>query len=253
MNLLHYRDNVYSQFGEDGIIQEICSRLGIKTGWFVEFGAWDGRHLSNTYNLVAHKGWQGVFIECDPEKYRALLQTKAAFPDRLHTMCAMVGFEGDSRLDSLLAKTPIPPDFELLSIDIDSYDWQVWNALEHYRPKIVIIESNAAIPPGISQVHNPPASFGASFTALVSLGRSKGYQLVCHTGNCFFIRNELVPNLRLGSDLLASPEKLFNYPRHYRERLIEAGRRVLPKRFMHVLFGVSLRLKAWLGTRRHNS
>lgn len=244
MNLLHYRCNKYSQFGEDGIIQEICHRLGIKVGWFVEFGAWDGQHLSNTYNLLANKGWQGVFIECDPEKYKALLHTKADFPDRLHTLCARVGFEGESKLDSLLAKTPTPRDFELLSIDIDSYDWQVWNALAHYRPKIVIIESNSAIPPGISQIHNPPASSGASFTALVNLGRSKGYQLVCHTANCFFIQDELVPNLHLEPDLLASPERLFNYSRHYRERLIGVGRRLLPERSIHFLFGLSQRLKA---------
>jgi hypothetical protein len=243
MGLLEYRDNKYSQFGEDGIIKEICYRLGIKEGWFVEFGAWDGKHLSNTYNLLANKGWQGVLIECDPEKYKALLRTKEAFPERLHTLCAMVGFEGESRLDNLLAKTPIPGEFELLSIDIDSCDWQVWNALEKYRPRIVIIESNCAIPPGIFQIHNPPASVGASFTALVNLGRSKGYQLVCHTGNCIFIRDELVPKLNLEAKLLASPERLFNYPRHYKERLIGVGRRLLPKRFMHFLFGLSQQIQ----------
>jgi hypothetical protein len=243
MDLLEYRDNKYSQFGEDGIIEEICYRLGVKKGWFVEFGAWDGKHLSNTYNLLGNKGWQGVLIECDPEKYKALLHTKEAFPERLHTLCAIVGFEGESRLDSLLAKTPIPQDFELLSIDIDSYDWQVWNALEKYRPRIVIIESNCAIPPGIYQIHNPPASVGASFTALVNLGRSKGYQLVCHTGNCIFIRDELVPKLNLEAKLLASPERLFNYPRHYKERLIGVGRRLLPKRFMHFLFGLSQQIQ----------
>jgi len=249
VSLLEYRDNKYSQFGEDGIIEEICCRLGIKEGWFVEFGAWDGKHLSNTYNLLANKGWQGVLIECDPEKYKALLQTKKAYLDRLHTLCAKVGFEGETRLDSLLAKTPIPQEFELLSIDIDSYDWQVWNALEKYKPRIVIIESNSTIPPGIIQIHKPPESCGASFTALVSLGQSKGYQLVCHTGNCFFVRDELVPKLNLEAKLLASPELLFNYPRHYAERLIEAGRRLLPGPLMRFFFGLSQRLKEATGRR----
>jgi hypothetical protein len=254
MGLIGYRENNYSQLGEDGIIEEICRRLGIKEGWFVEFGAWDGKHLSNTYNLLANKGWQGVLMECDPERYKALLHTKEAFPTRLYTFCTKVGFEGESRLDNLLANTPIPRDFELLSIDIDSYDWQVWNALEKYRPRIVIIESNATIPPGIIQIHNPPASYGASFTALVNLGKSKGYQLVCHTGNCLFVRDELVPKLHLEAKFLASPEMLFNYPRHYKERLIGAGRRLLPERFMHFLFGLSQRLKEATGRRpRSNS
>jgi len=249
VDLLGYRENKYSQFGEDGIIQEICYRLGIKVGWFVEFGAWDGKHLSNTYNLLANKGWQGVLIECDPEKYKALLRTKEAYPEKLHTLCAKVGFEGESRLDSLLARTPVPQNFELLSIDIDSWDWQVWNALEEYRPRIVIIESNSAIPPGKFQIHEPPASHGASFTALVSLGRSKGYQLVCHTGNCFFVRDELVSKLEMEAKLLASPEMLFNYPRHYKERLIGAGRRLLPEQLAHFFFGLSQRLKEATGRR----
>ena len=167
MNLLDYRDNKYSQTGEDGIIQEIFRRLGRAEGWFVEFGACDGKWLSNTYNLLAHKNWQGVYIEADQGRYQELLKTRAAFPERLHTICALVGFEGEGKLGDLLATTPIPKDFDLLSIDIDSYDWQVWNALEHYQPKVVIIECNCTIPPGVISRHNPPTSQGASFTALV--------------------------------------------------------------------------------------
>ena len=158
-NLLSYRYNRYSQSGEDGIIEELCRRLGITTGWFVEFGAWDGKHLSNTYNLLSHHAWQGVHIEGDPKKYQDLLLTRAAFPERLHTLCAMVGFEGESKLDQLLARTPLPRNFDLLSIDIDSYDWQVWHALTEYRPKIVVIEGNSELPPGSSRfTTRPPAS-----------------------------------------------------------------------------------------------
>jgi hypothetical protein len=105
-NLLSYRYNRYSQSGEDGIIEELCRRLGIITGWFVEFGAWDGKHPSNTYNLLSHHAWQGAHIEGNPERYQGLLLTQAAFPKRLHTLCAMVGFEGENKLDKLLAARP---------------------------------------------------------------------------------------------------------------------------------------------------
>jgi len=243
-DLKQYRKNLHSQNGEDGILEEICQRLAITKGWFVEFGAWDGRHLSNAYHLLADKGWSGVFIEGDPKKYEDLLKTKAAFPERLHTICAMVGFEGESRLDNLLGKTPVPKEFDILSIDIDSYDWQVWNALENYRPKIVVIESNCSIPVGEISVHEPPARQGASFTALTELGTRKGYQLVCHTGNCIFVVNELVPELHLPAELLALPEKLFDYPKHYKERLINLARKLVPKRWMEAAFRFSQQRKA---------
>lgn len=243
MNLNHYRRNVYSQFGEDGIIEEICRRLGMDTGWFVEFGAWDGKYLSNTFNLASNKGWGGVYIEGNTERYKDLLRTQAEFPSKLHTLCAMVGFEGENILDNLLAKTPLPREFELLSVDIDSCDWQVWNSLKDYRPKIVIIESNSLILPGKIEIYDPPTSPGSSFLALVKLGVDKGYQLVCHTGNCIFVLKELAPRLELDPELLAAPEKLFDYKQRRHEQIVRLGRKLLPERVMQHLFGLFHRFK----------
>ena len=49
-----YRKNFFSQNGEDGVISEILKRLNLKSKekWCCEFGAWDGIHGSNTFNLV---------------------------------------------------------------------------------------------------------------------------------------------------------------------------------------------------------
>src|SRR5688572_24997351 len=132
--LIDFAFNRFSQNGEDGIIQEICSRLGIVSGWGVEFGAWDGKYLSNTFNLLSRHGWQGVDIEGNAERYQDLLQTKAELNGRLYTICAFVGVAGENTLDKLLATTPIPRDFDLLSIDIDSHDWEIWDSLQNYRP-----------------------------------------------------------------------------------------------------------------------
>lgn len=242
-NLLHYSHSRYSQSGEDGIISEICRRLGIKTGWFVEFGAWDGKHLSNTYNLLAHHDWQGVDIEGSAERYQNLLRTQAAFPGRLHTLCTLVDVAGENALDNLLARTPVPLDYDLLSIDVDSIDWQIWNSVVKYQPKIVVIECNNLLRPGKLQLHDPPRHIGASFSSLVELGAKKGYQLVCHTGNCFFVRKELVPALQLDPADLQSPDRLFNYRKYRRETLIELGRTVLPKGVMNLLFKASFKWK----------
>src|SRR3982750_1263071 len=70
--LLPYASNVTSQTGEDGILAEIFSRIGIQSRWCVEFGAWDGKHLSNPYDLISNKNWSGVLIEGSSEKYAEL-------------------------------------------------------------------------------------------------------------------------------------------------------------------------------------
>jgi hypothetical protein len=51
-SLSAYRKNIYSQSGEDGVLEEILRRLEIRTGSFVEFGAWDGKHYSNNFHLL---------------------------------------------------------------------------------------------------------------------------------------------------------------------------------------------------------
>jgi hypothetical protein len=242
-NLIEYRFNKFSQNGEDGVIEELCRRLGIGPGWFVEFGAWDGKHLSNTYNLLSNHGWRGVHIEGNPEKYNVLLRTKAAFPDRLETICAMIAIEGENQLDHLLARTSLPLDFDLLSIDIDSYDAEVWDSVSRYQPKIVVIESNNLLLPGVYQRHQPPRHLGASFSSLVELGLKKGYQLVCHTGNCFFVRKELAGKLEMDPSQLEHPEQLFDHGKHSREKLIARLRTILPQGVMNLLFAASNKWK----------
>lgn len=63
-NLNSYQKNIYSQFGEDGIIQRIFEILPVTDEkWCVELGAWDGIYLSNTHHLIKNKQWNGVLIE----------------------------------------------------------------------------------------------------------------------------------------------------------------------------------------------
>jgi len=242
-NLIDYAFNRYSQNGEDGILEELCARLGITRGWCVEFGAWDGKHLSNTYNLLLKHGWQGVDIEGNSERYKDLLVTKAELGGRLHTICALVDVEGAKSLDKLLSTTPLPRDFDLLSIDIDSVDAQIWESLRDYRPKIVVIEGNSVLPPGILQLHSPPKHIGASFSSLVELGHKKKYHLVCHTGNCIFVAGELLEKVDLDAELIKSPDKLFNYSKQFREKLIDRLRRVLPEPVLQQLFRISSKWK----------
>ena len=119
--------------------------IGASDGWCVEFGAWDGRHASNTYALISDAGYSAVLIESDPARFAALQRTHAGRSGVI-ALRRVVGFEGPDRLDRILAETPVPRDFDLLSIDIDGNDFHVWDAVEDYRPKLVVIEFNPTVP-----------------------------------------------------------------------------------------------------------
>lgn len=180
--LLSHARNVYSQTGEDGILAKISEVLGLAAGWCVEFGAGDGKRLSNTHSLITEHGWSGVLIEADKDKSRALTDTYATTP-RVVTLRRFVTFAGENSLDAILTGTPIPLDFDLLSIDIDGNDYHIWDSLQVYRPKVVCIEHNPTIPNTVEfvQPRDMAVYQGSSALALNKLAKAKGYELVAQT------------------------------------------------------------------------
>jgi len=189
MDLLDYRGNNYSQNGEDGIIEKILSILKIENGFFVEFGAADGKMCSNTWNLV-ERGWSGLYIEGLESYYNECSDNIKPYSN-VKCINKYVDYKGDNTLDNILKESNVIYNFDILSIDIDSYDYHVWKSLEKFKPKIVIIEINSSIPEGHYQIHNPPEEILTSFSSMVDLGVSKGYKPLCHTGNLIFIDSEI--------------------------------------------------------------
>ena len=190
--LSEYQRNVYSQTGEDGIIEKILEMLPENDKWCVEFGAGDGRYLSNTRNLVEHQGYSAVMIEGDEKKFRRL-QERARGTDAVIPINRFVGFTEADNLDQILGSTPVPVDFDLLSIDIDGNDYHVWKATEKYRPKAVVIEFNHTVPTCVRFVQpaHPSVHQGASLLSIVELAKEKGYELVSVLPfNAFFVRRE---------------------------------------------------------------
>jgi hypothetical protein len=93
-------------------------RLTTRNGWWVEFGAWDGKHLSNTRRLIDEENYSAVLIEANSTTFQQL-EAAFAFEARVHCLRAFVGFGKRDNLDATLATTPGPEDFDVLSIDID--------------------------------------------------------------------------------------------------------------------------------------
>ncbi len=206
-----YQSDIYSQNGEDGVIYEILTRLELwdQDNWCVEFGAWDGKHLSNTFALVKNHSFNAIYIEGNKNRYQELVNTATENPSII-PICAYVSrfpCEPNS-LDNLLALQNTPSDFTLLSIDIDSHDLDVWESLSDYQPKVVIIEINSSVLPGIVWRHSKKTP-GNTFSATCNVAHHKGYTLVCHTGNLIFVRNDQVAKLNIEERYVNFPELLF--------------------------------------------
>ncbi len=190
--LLKYAHSVTSQDGEEGVLKHILETIGVAEGWCVEFGAWDGKLHSNTWDLVHNRNWRAVYIEPQDEAFAKLEESCRSLKD-VYCLNTIVGFEGDLTLDALLAKTPIPTQFDLLVIDVDGDDWHIWEACTRYRAKVVMIEFNPFCPTDIRFVKpkGDPGSASASLTSVCELGREKGYELVCVVGgNAVLVSNE---------------------------------------------------------------
>lgn len=204
--LNHFEHKVFSQFGEDGIIQEVFRRIGCTNRFFLEIGAQVGIE-NNSANLLLQK-WSGCWMEANPECVATLRQGFAPLIDkgRLRVVESLVTA---GNIEALLAEASVPSEFDLLSIDIDGNDYWVWNAIQRYRPRVVVIEYNSNYPPPTewimpynpTHVWNHTAFFGASLSSLVQLGTEKGYTLVgCNLGgaNAFFVRDELMGDHFIG-------------------------------------------------------
>lgn len=187
---------VFSQNGEDGILQAIFRIVGAGGRRFLEFGIQEGRE-GNAVLLADVFGWSGTFIEGDEAPYAAL-RAKYAHSPRVATVRAMVGADNINRL---VGSEPL----DLLSIDVDGDDFWIWNALES-SPRVVVVEYNASLgldpvvqPPDLGRGWDETAAFGASLPALERLGRKKRYRLVhCDLAgvNAFFVRDDIAGSMR---------------------------------------------------------
>jgi hypothetical protein len=194
-----FRRNITSQNGEDGVLEAIFDRIGEGYKWCCELGAWDGLHFSNTYNLIAHHKWSAVLVEADPGRFEQLVVNVSGSRRVIPVRCFVRDVPPDT-LDNVLSKTPIPKEFDLLSIDVDNDDYLIWRTLERYHPRVVVIEVNSSYPPGVRKI--PKRGYagrdrkrGASIESTVALAKDKGYELALHTGNATFVLREYAERL----------------------------------------------------------
>ncbi len=188
-DLRDYESRVHSQSGEDGVLARIFELIGVRTRYFVEFGAWDGVHLSNTANLRLNHGWQGLLMEGSGKADGRIVRRE---------------FVSAENVNALFARYAVPEVFDLLSIDIDGNDYWVWKALEDFTPRVVVLEYNIffrldeakTMRYDAKHVWDETRYHGASIAALQKLGEQKGYALVhadSWAPNAFFVKKSDLP------------------------------------------------------------
>ena len=194
-SLDEFKKNIFSQHGDDGIIEEIFNRLKDKVELkknFCEFGAWDGLHFSNTFNLYKNKKFKGILIE--PNKLRFEELCKNIPDDEVIKVNSIVSFEGEHTLENILKKRQIDFDFDFISIDIDGCDYFIFESLKNIEAKIICIEFNPTIPNDVEFIQKKTFDIkqGCSPLSLKKLGEEMDYDLIAATyNNLFFSKKNL--------------------------------------------------------------
>jgi hypothetical protein len=198
--------SVFSQFGDDGIIQWLIHRLSGLSETFVEFGVQDYQE-ANTRFLLVNDNWRGLVMDSSSRYVDVIRRDAISWRHDLQSKCAFVTAEN---IDQLLLDHGFEGDIGLLHIDIDGNDYWVWRGLTAVRPAIAIIEYNSVFGAerAITIPYDPKFSrggrisnlyFGASLPALCDLADSKGYDFVGSNSagnNAYFIRSELHHGLK---------------------------------------------------------
>lgn len=204
VNSLHSTEfSVFSQFGDDGIIQWLVNNLDIQNKTFVEFGVEDFSE-SNTRFLMMNDNWSGFVMDGNDENINSLrnsyyywrydLKSKAIFIDK-------------DNINSLIMEQGFKEDVGLLHIDLDGNDYYILDQINVISPTILILEYNSLF--GIDRPISVPYDekfyrtnshysnlfWGASLKSLYDLAVSKGYSFIgCNSSgnNAYFIRNDKI-------------------------------------------------------------
>lgn len=195
---------VFSQWGEDGILQHLLRHVPVSRRIFVEFGV-ENYTESNTRYLLINNNWAGLVIDGSSENIDFIKHDDIYWRYNLKAESAFITKDNINRL---IQQNGISGEIGLLSIDIDGNDYWVWEAMDVVVPSLIVAEYNARFGPERAvtvpydagfvrfAAHHSNIYYGASLAALCLLGKRKGYSFVgCNTAgnNAFFVRNELRP------------------------------------------------------------
>jgi hypothetical protein len=193
---------VFSQRGEDGILQYITGKIEIPNKVFVEFGV-ENYTEANTRFLLMNNNWSGLVLDGSRSNIEYI---KNDFIYWKYDIIAVESFITRENINALISNYTDQKDIGILSVDIDGNDYWVWEAIDCISPRIVVCEYNSvfggekkvSIPYKAdfyrSGAHYSDLYFGASLAAFCHLAEKKGYDFIgtAEAGvNAFFVRKDL--------------------------------------------------------------
>jgi hypothetical protein len=199
--------SVFSQWGDDGVIQFLINELEIENNYFIEFGV-ENYNESNTRFLLMNSNWSGLVIDSSSQFIDSIKKSNLYWKYSLNAIKEFITAEN---IDNLLLTHSLVKKPGILSIDIDGNDYWVWKNINSIDPSIVIIEYNSLFGNKLAltvpydpeffrtKFHYSNLYFGASLKALYDLGISKGYSLIyCTTSgnNAYFVKTNLLGKIR---------------------------------------------------------
>jgi hypothetical protein len=232
--------SVFSQFGEDGILQFLVQRVPIEHEVFVEFGVEDYTE-SNTRFLLVHDNWLGLILDGGESHVEFARRTALSWR---HHLDAVSAFVDRDNINGLIRSAGIDGDIGLLSIDIDGNDLWVLEAIDVVSPRILVVEYNSTFGPEAAvtvpydrgfrrgEAHFSHLYWGASLAALDRIAARRGYRLVGGNSagnNAFWVRDDIAGEIPAVTAVDAyatsrfresrAPDGSLSYVGDHRERL----------------------------------
>ena len=202
-SIREYEFRVFSQWGEDGIIQRLTEVIDIKNKTFIEFGVEDFFE-SNCRYLMTKDNWSGFVMDGSRRNVSRLKNSNFYWKHQLEAKAAFITREN---INELLETSGFDHDLGILSIDLDGIDYYILDAITDFKPRILICEFNPvfggtrkiSVPYKAdfsrTKAHYSNLYWGASLAAVVDLANRKGYALVGTNSagqNAFFVRQDLL-------------------------------------------------------------
>ena len=195
----------FSQHGEDGIIDFLCSKMTERNRFFFEIGSANGLENCTAWLAVA-RTYGGVMVEGDSKLAN---EGRKMIEGRLWNVYMVNLMVNTENVVALMKMCPYK-DPDVFVIDIDGIDYYVLKAVLDlgYHPKIIVVEYNSAfgpersvtVPyrPEFSRSEHPSGLFyGVSISAWRKLLNQHGYKFLTVESsgtNAFFLDPNAFPD-----------------------------------------------------------